>query len=423
MKLLRYVAATAVLSGTLLGGVAQAATVSISCGAVGQELELCKEGANAWAEKTGNDVRIVSTPNSTTERLALYQQILSAGADDIDVYQIDVVWPGILGNHFIDLKPYAGDAPDQHFQAIVKNNTVDGRLIAMPWFTDAGVLYYRKDLLDKYNQSVPTTWDQMAASAEKIQKAEREAGNDKMWGYVFQGRAYEGLTCDALEWVASYDGGMIVEPDGKVTIDNKKAAAALNEAASWVGKISPEGVLNYAEEEARGVFQSGNAVFMRNWPYAWALAQGEDSPIKGKVGVAALPKGGEDGRHAATLGGWQLAVSKYSKHQKAAADLVMYLTSYKEQKRRAIKASYNPTIKALYKDKDVLAATPFFGELYDTFVSAVPRPSTVTGSEYNRVSNAFYNAVHDVLQGGAEAGPRLKRLHGELMRISKGGRW
>jgi trehalose/maltose transport system substrate-binding protein len=111
-----------------------------------------------------------------------------------------------------------------------------------------------------------------------------------MWGYVWQGRAYEGLSCNALEWVASHDGGAIVEADGRISIDNPRAALALQTAAAWVGSISPTAVLNYAEEESRGVFQAGNAVFMRNWPYAWALAQAEGSAIRGKVGVAVLPK-------------------------------------------------------------------------------------------------------------------------------------
>jgi trehalose/maltose transport system substrate-binding protein len=419
---------TVLLSGllfaTLMGsGVASAATISISCGAVGKELQLCKEGSEAWAKKTGNTVTLVSTPDSTTERLALYQQLLAAGAADIDVFQIDVVWPGILANHFIDLKKYAGKATDEHFPAIVKNNTVDGKLVGMPWFTDAGVLYYRKDLLQKYNAKTPETWEELTATAQKIQEAERKAGNDKMWGYVWQGRAYEGLTCDALEWVASYNGGAIVDSTGKVTIDNPGAIAALKTAAGWVGTITPKGVLNYGEEEARGVFQSGNAVFMRNWPYAWGLANSADSPIKDKVGVVALPKGGAGGRHAATLGGWQLAVSKYSKNAALAADLVVYLTSAAEQKRRAIAGSYNPTIPSLYKDKDVLAATPFFGSLYETFVNAVPRPSTPTGSKYNQVSSEFWNATYAVLSGQTDAAASVKDLDAKLRRLSRGGKW
>jgi len=412
------------LSATLLAiGLAHAATISVSCGAVGKELEMCKQGAEAWAKKTGNTVTLVSTPDSTTERLALYQQLLAAGAADIDVFQIDVVWPGILANHFIDLSKAAGKAVDEHFPAIIKNNTVGGKLVGIPWFTDAGVLYYRKDLLEKYGAKPPTTWEELTATAQKVQDGERKAGNDKMWGYVWQGRAYEGLTCDALEWVASFNGGTIVDPAGKVTINNPGAIAALKMAAGWVNTITPKGVLNYGEEEARGVFQSGNAVFMRNWPYAWNLANGADSPIKDKVGVVALPKGGANGRHAATLGGWQLAVSKYSKNQAQAADLVMYLTSAAEQKRRAIEASYNPTIASLYKDKDVLAAVPFFGSLYETFVNAVPRPSTPTGTKYNQVSSEFWNTTSAVLSGQGDAAGAVKALDEKLTRLSRGGKW
>ncbi|MGH6942977.1 MAG: ABC transporter substrate-binding protein, partial [Geminicoccaceae bacterium] len=403
----------AILAASLCGPLAgaQAATIAISCGAVGLELQICQEGANAWAQQSGNQVKVISTPNSSTERLALYQQILAAGSGDIDVFQIDVIWPGILANHFIDLSQYVDqETLDQHFKAIVENNTVDGQLVAMPWFTDAGLLYYRKDLLDKYGKQPPETWQELTEIAKEIQDRERGAGNDKMQGFVFQAKAYEGLTCDALEWVASFGGGTIVDPDGEITINNAKAAEALDLAASWVGTIAPEGVLNYAEEESRGVFQSGNAVFMRNWPYAWALGNAEDSPVKGKIAVEALPKGGADGKHVAALGGWQLAVSKYSANAEISADLVRYLTSYDEQKRRAIEGAFNPTIGALYQDTDVLAANPFFGDLYETITNAVARPSQVTGAKYNQVSSEFYNAVHTTLSGEAEAASALAAL-------------
>lgn len=398
-----------------------AAEVSISCGATGAELQYCTEGAQAWAKKTGNTVKVVSTPNDTNERLALYQQILAAKGADIDVYQIDVIWPGILGSHFVDLKAAAKGAENAHFKAIVENDTIDGKLVAMPWFTDAGLMFYRKDLLAKYNLSAPTTWTDLAAEAATIQAGERKAGNDKFWGLVFQGKAYEGLTCDALEWIDSANGGSIIDGSGKITVNNPKAAAALKQAAGWVGKIAPEGVLSYAEEDARGVFQSGNAAFMRNWPYAWSLGNGADSPIKGKIGVAALPKTGADGKNTGTLGGWQLAVSKYSKNQAAATDLVLYLTSRDEQKRRAIAASYNPTIGDLYKDPDVLKASPFMGDLYTTFTNAVARPSRATGANYNKVSTAFWNAVHDVISGKTPAETALASLEEDLKKIKKTG--
>ena len=422
-KPVRFFASVMFGAALCAAGAVHAAKISISCGAVGQEYEFCKTGGEAWAKKTGNEINLVSTPNSATERLALYQQLLAAGAPDIDVFQIDVVWPGTLGNHLIDLAPFAKDAVKNHFPAIIQNNTIDGKLVAMPWFTDAGMLYYRKDLLEKHGAKPPQTWQELTDTAKKIQDAERAAGNDKMWGFVWQGRAYEGLTCNALEWIASYNGGTVVDKDGKITINNPQAVAALTTAGGWVKTISPEGVLNYTEEEARGVFQSGNAVFMRNWPYAWSLAQGPESAIKGKVGVSALPKGGADGRSAATLGGWQLSVSKYSKNKELAADLVMYLTSAEEQKRRAVKGAYNPTIESLYKDSEILAAAPFMGELYDTFVNAVARPSTVTGAKYNQVSNEFWNAVYAVLSGKAKADASLAQLEASLKRMSRGGKW
>ena len=416
---LRFVLAAC--AAVIAHGVVGAATITISCGAVGTELELCRTGAEAWAAQTGHSVKVVSTPNSSSERLALYQQLLSAQADDIDVFQIDVIWPGLLAGHFIDLRPQMSEVVDDHYPAMIANNTVDGRLVAMPWFASVGVLYYRLDLLQKHGESVPGTWDELATTAARLQAAERAAGNDSLWGYVWQGRAYEGLTCNALEWIASEGGGTIVDPDGEVTVDNPEARRAIARAASWVDAISPPGVLNYAEEEARGLFQAGNAVFMRNWPYAWALAQGPDSPIRGKVGVAPLP-GGERHDGVSTLGGWQLAVSRYSKHPAVAADLVRFLTSAEEQKRRAIRGSLNPTHPALYEDAEILAAAPFFGDLVDIMRTAVPRPATVTGRRYNQVSHGFWTAVHQVLSGQASADSSLAALQRRLDRLSRGGR-
>ena len=405
-------------------GSAFGVTLSVSCGALGLEMRLCQQAVSAWSEKTGHQVKIVSTPNSSTERFALYQQVLASKSSDIDVIQIDVIWPGTLAPHLVDLSQYIDKGiTRQHFPALIKNNTIDGALVAIPWYTAAGVLYYRTDLLEKYKEAPPKTWQQLTETARRIQNLERQSGNPRMQGFVYQAKGYEGLTCDALEWVNSFGGGTIIAANGDVTIQNSQALAALELAASWIGDIAPQGVLNYAEEQSRGVFQSGNAVFMRNWPYAWALGNAPDSAIKNKFAVMALPKGGSMGRHSSVLGGWQLAVSRYSHYPKEATELVFYLTSYEEQKRRAIEASYNPTITALYQDPDVLAATPFFGDLYQSFKNAVARPSQVTGSKYARVSAEFYYKVHDVLTGKETAAVALQKLQDKLQRLSRGGQW
>jgi trehalose/maltose transport system substrate-binding protein len=417
----RLIANLGFAAGILASTSAWAVEISISCSALGKEHEICKQGVDAWAQRTGNTVKIVSTPNSATERLALYQQLLAAGASDIDVFQIDVVWTGILADHLMDLTAKGQADIDDHLPAMVETSRVGGKLMAMPWFADAGLLYYRQDLLDKYKRPVPQTWSDLTETARMIQEGERKEGRGDFWGYVWQGRAYEGLTTNALEWVASFGGGAIVDEKGDVTIENPKAAEALKTAAGWVGTVTPEGVLNYTEEESRGVFQSGNAAFMRNWPYAWALAQGADSSIKGKVGIAPLPKGGADGRNAGTLGGQLLAVSKYSKNADAATDLVLYLTGQQEQKRRAVEGSFNPTIVSLYSDADIARANPFIGDLVDVFTNAVARPATATGQNYNKVSTEFFNAVHQVLSKRAEPAQALNRLDRDLKRIKRDG--
>ncbi len=415
----------ATLAATLLfaSTASRAATLTISCGSVGQEVSECQNESNVWAAKTGNTVKVLGAPQSDTERLALYQQYLAAGSTDIDIYEIDVIWPGVLGAHLADLTGKVDPAVvATYFPSIIANNTVHGKLLALPFFTDAGVLYYRRDLLDKYGLKPPTTWAELEVAAKAVQEKERAAGHAEMQGFVWQGKAYEGLTVNALEWVASSQGGTIVDADGKVTINNPNAARALDRAAGWVGTISPQGVLNYTEEEARGVFQSGNAVFMRNWPYAWSLGQSEGSPVRGKVGVSALPAG-DGGASAAVLGGWQMAVSKYSKNQDAAIDLVKYLCSAALQKDRAIHFSQNPTIGALYKDADVLKANPFYGDLYDVFTNTVARPSRVAGPRYAQLSSAFQATVHDVISSGGGAAAKLVTLQGTLNRLSRNGHW
>ncbi len=401
----------------------QGVNIAIACGALGMELTLCREAAQDWARATGNSVSIVNTPNSSSDRFSLYVQLLASRSSEIDVLQIDVVWPGMLATHLADLGPALGGQTRGMFPALVDNDRVDGRLVAVPWYVDAGVLYYRRDLLDKYGFEPPQTWGELGRAAARIQARERAAGNRRLWGYVFQGKAYEGLTCNVLEWVVSRNGGTFIDGDRRITANNPRVVAALRQAAGWIGTISPRGVLNYDEEAARGVFQTGNAVFMRNWPYAWALAQGEGSAVRGKVGVVALPRGGADGQQAATLGGWHLAVSRYSRHPEQAIDLVRHLTSAKVQKDRAIRGAYNPTYVSLYRDRDVLAANPFFGVLLPAFENAVPRPARQTGARYNQVSDAIWRATHATLSGEARAEDAVATLTDELDRIRYRARW
>ena len=169
------------------------------------------------------------------------------------------------------------------------------------------------------------------------------------------------------------------------------------------------------EEDARGVWQGGNAAFMRNWPYAYSLGNAEDSVIKDKIAVVPLPKGGEDGQNADTLGGWQMAVSKYSDDVDAAAEVAVCITSYEAQKLRATLGSSLPTIGDLYADEEVLAANPFFEQLFDVFNGgAVARPSTVTGEDYNQVSTIYFTEVNKVLTGQQTGQQAVESIESQL---------
>lgn len=405
---------TAAAFVAVAGVSAQAAEITYVSGATGAAIENFAALVKPWEEATGHTVTIVPMPSSTTDQFGQYRLWLAAGNGDIDLYQTDVIWAPQLAEHFVDLREAAGDLVNEHFPSIIESQTVDGKLVALPIFTDAPALYYRKDLLEKHGASVPTTWEELTATAQMVQDAERAAGNSEIFGFVWQGNSYEGLTCNALEWLKSSGGGQIVEADGTISVNNANAAAALELAASWAGTISPEGVLSYQEEEARGVWQTGNAVFMRNWPYAYSLGNGADSAVAGLFDVAPLPSGQGHGVSAATLGGWNVAVSKYSDDQEAAISLAVYLAGAEAQKARALNESNLPTIMSLYDDADIAAQQPIIPRWKDVFLAAVPRPSAPTRQDYNEVSTLFFSAVHSVLSKEANAADALADLEADL---------
>jgi trehalose/maltose transport system substrate-binding protein len=391
-------------------------TITMIQGDGGSDRDWEEAAAATFTEATGIEVVVQEGPTSATDRLTQYRQLLGAESSDVDGMQIDVIWPGVLASHAVDLSEALTWQGHDFFERIVANNTVNDILVGVPWFTDAGLLYYRKDLMEANGISEPpATWDDLEAAAQTIMDAEK-SNNADFQGFVWQGNPYEGLTCDALEWQVSNGGGVIIEADGTVSVNNENAIASFERARGWVNGISPEGVTTYMEEEARGVWQGGNAAFMRNWPYAYALGQADDSSIKDTFGVGVLPKGtGEGAQNADCLGGWQFMVSKYSENVDAAIEYAKFMSSFEVQKSFAIEKSHLPTISSLYEDADVLAANEFFGSLVEVFLGgAVARPSTVSADLYPDVSAAYYTAVNQILVGAVEAGPAVEELAGQL---------
>lgn len=418
---LKKIAAAALLS--LGAGLAQADTVKMECGAGATVKSFCDYVKARFEAETPHKLQFIDLPRASDEKLSMLQQIFATkDSKVVDVMAIDVVWPGVLDRHLLDLTEHVKDLEPAFFPSVWQNNIVNGRVKGVPNFIDAGVLFYRSDLLQKYGEQPPTTWQEMARIASKIQDAERAAGSRNLHGFVFQGKAYEGLTCDALEWVASFGGGSFVEADGSISANNPKAIEALKTAASWIDTISPKGVLAYQEEEARAVFQNGDAVFMRNWPYAYLLSQDDASPVKGKVGMMPLPRGGEGGQHAAALGGWQWAVSAYTQVPEAAIALVRMLADFESQRQNFLQMGVSPARLDVYEDAEVQAKGPHLTLLKQAFDGAVARPSTVTRTEYPKVSKAIWNAAYDTLSGRASAEAALADLEGRLKRF-KGREW
>ncbi len=388
-------------------------TINYYSGQIGIGSELDTLLIERFAEETGITVNFVPKSDDTTEDYAVYEVLFKSRSSDIDVLALDIIWPASFAEHLVDLGPVLSeDEVDQHFPNIIENNTVDGHLIAMPQFGDFGMLYYRSDLLEKYGfDDPPATWDELETMAQTIQEGERTAGNANFVGFVFQGAAYEGGTCNALEWVASH-GGSIIE-DGEVTIDSAAAQQAIERARGWVDTIAPDNVVSFREEDAREWFQRGDAAFMRNWPYAYAMGNASDSPIRNRFHVAPLPHAGKHDS-VGTVGGWQLAVSAYAKNPEAAIEFVRYLTSAEVQKWRAIQGAYVPTIRSVSEDPQVIEALPFLEQLQD--VVRVTRPSRETGAAYNEASAVIFEGTNDILRG-ADTSATLAEMRSDLESI------
>ena len=371
-----------------------------------------------FTRETGIIVKALPHPESAQDQLKLWQRLLKSSSSGADVYGIDVVWPGILNDDLIDLKPYFSDEIPQFFPTVLSSFTVQGKLVAIPEGSDIGLLFYRTDLLQRYGyRGPPESWDELEKMAARIQAGERARGNKKFWGFVWPGIATEALTCTALEWQASQGGGRIIEDDGTISVNNRKAIEAWQRAARWVGAISPPGVVAYNEFDASNVWFMGEAAFFRNWPPAYNDAEISGSVIAHKVGVALLPRG-EDG-HLGTLGGVGLAVSRHSDHQKEAIELVRFLTRPDMAAKRARLLSDPPSLPAVYGIPEVQGPNPHFPVVSRALLTGIVlRPSDVTGKNYNEVSEAYSRAVHAVLTHQRSAPEAAAALEKELVRIT-----
>ncbi len=396
-------------------------TLRITCRAKGIELELFKTVIREWEKQTGNNVEIVVLPHSSNECLALYKQWIGAESFDIDILQMDIAWLGVFADNLADISSFFSkeeidEFNNDCFPAIRNNMYSANKLVALPVYTDCQIMYYRKDLLEKYHRKIPQTWVDLFETAKFIQNEERKL-NNRFYGYVFQAKAFEMLTCNFIQLIDSF-GGKVIE-DKKSDINSKSCEQALIFLMNCLDNISPHSVLNYSEEEARGLFQAGNALFMNSWPYAWSLMNDSSTSVSGKIGVIPIPKCDDlIGKPSGVLGGWFFVVNKFSKHTKFAAELIKFLTSKQQHKIRA-KYAYAPAYMSLYNDKDILKINPFFITLKQSLNNAVTRPSIEFGKSYPRASTEIFNLVNTALTEAIEENNKNKIAKRYLNRLNR----
>lgn len=338
--------------------------------------------------------------------------VLTARDATLDIFLIDVVRPAqfAAAKWAEPLNSYLGKELDStmagYLPAYREANTISGQVIALPALADSLFLYYRKDLLAKHNEPIPATWPELAASAKRIQQ--KEAG---LQGLSFQGRAIEGAVCTFLLPYWSQGGDMI--RDGKMAFDRPKAEAGL---AMWQGMVK-EGVAkaNVSEvgtDDTRKEFQAGKVLFAVNWGYAWNHFQSAASKVKDNVGVVKLPAM-PGGKSVSCMGGWNWAVSAFSKHKPEAVSLVRWLSSPQAAKTLALKGSFHPVFASVYRDPDVIAAVPWFADALPVVETAMARPVTPM---YKAVSDALRINTNTVMAGVKTPSQALTEIEARVAR-------
>jgi multiple sugar transport system substrate-binding protein len=333
-------------------------------------------------------------PHSSTEFHDLVTQKLRNRDPEMDVFFMDVIWPGefAAAGWALPLDEYFSASQQKEFLAApIEANRYQGRIYGVPLFVDAGMLYFRKDLLAKYRLPPPRTWPELVDQAKLVLAQERDP---YLTGYSAQFKQYEGLVCNMMEFIMSNGAALWDEQHLKSTLASGQATEAVRFVRDQIIRtISHRGVLAYQEPESLALFTQGKALFHRNWPYAWEVANDpQRSKVAGYVGVMPLPSF-PGHKSVAALGGWQLGVSRFSRQPRLAWQFVEYMTSREAQKQIALATGRGPARAALYRDAEVLAKHPHFGARYETFILAEPRPRTPVYLPLSNIMQRYFSSA------------------------------
>jgi len=348
-------------------------------------------------------VEVTRGPFETEMVSDLAVSSLLLGDSPYDLLLMDVTWTAkyARAGWLLPLDDWLGaDALEPLMEGARAGNRIDGRLWRLPLVADMGLLYYRTDLMER----PPRTPDELEATARRLQESGRVR-----WGYVWQGRQYEGLSCVFVELIEAFGGHWGPEAaggGGSLGLD----AAAASRAAAWLrhlveAGISPAAVASFAEPEALQSFESGEAAFLRNWPYAWQELQRDGSAVAGRVGVTTMVAD-PAGRSAATQGSWGLSVLAGTAHPAEAVAVLQALTSEASQRQLVERYGYTPTLAALFDDPDLLARRPLLPVLGQALAVAVLRPVTPA---YAQLSDLLQRQLSAVIAGDSPAAEAMQR--------------
>ncbi|MGI9122839.1 MAG: ABC transporter substrate-binding protein [Rubrobacter sp.] len=366
-------------------------------------------------------VTYLEMPFNREEYLAKLETEFQVRGGRIDVAVVDVIWTAELAaNDWIADVSGRFSGRSNFFEGSIQSLTYRGGIYGVPWGTDAGILYYREDLLEQSGYSeAPKTWEDLKEMAGKVV---RDSGTK--FGFVFQGGNYEGGVCNGLEFIWTH-GGEVVDPDdpNKVIINSPESVAGLATERSMVSDgIAPQAVANYTEQESSDTFLTGDAVFCRNWPYMYAIPYGADpypnpSNVKPEqVGVSSLPVGGGQLRSANCLGGENLVINASSEMQDEAWEFVRFATDEEGQRLRIPLTT--PTLKTLYEDRQVLKEMPVISLVKEALQHSRPRP---VSPHYSEMSLRMAEQFNGVLKGVTSPEEAVETLQSELQQIIERG--
>jgi trehalose/maltose transport system substrate-binding protein len=375
-----------------------------------------------FTRETGIRVRDLPVPETTLDQLDLSRRLLKQAAAGPDVLAVDVIWPGVLQPDLVDLQREVADEFPLLEPQLLRSYQADGKLAAVPYTVQVGVLQYRRDLLGEYGyQRPPRTWDELEKMAARIQAGERAKGHKDFWGYVWQGAAAEALTCNAIEWQAAAGGGRIIESNRTISVNNPAAIRSWERAKHWIGWISPPSVLAYQELDSLNIFDKGEAAFGRIWGGAsithtalFRQMHWRNSLAQSITGYTTIPGGLTGG--AGTLGGSGLAVSEHSSHRKEAIELVRFLIRTQIHSNQVDESAVLDRAGSHGADSGSEA-----GRTSEAVIRTrlVVRPSIETGTQYEHVARAYVDAVHSVLTGEKSGPIAAAALEKELVRITE----